>query len=496
MTVLEREMARESTTAASTPDPPIPAARSFVREQSGCFGGKSINYRAVARETYIRDQHGQPVASFFTTAYLKMGADPAAARPIAFVFNGGPGSSSQWLHMGAFGPRRVVVPSEPEGAGAPPYAIVDNDESVLSASDLVFIDALGTGYSRTLSGKEPKDYWGLREDACAVADFIVAWLDEQRRWNSPKYLIGESYGTTRACLVADLLDRRQVGLNGIVLISAVLDYQCSRQRPGDSGILSYVSFLPTYAAAAWYHHKIERDGRTLDGFLAEARAFASTEYAQALIANRRLDGAARARTIERIAAYTGLTRSYIDQSNLRIPVSRLFKELLRDRGLVLGRLDARYTGVEPECAGETCESDPSLDAIASAFTTAINTHLGELGVRMEQPYEPMTSKILDVWNWLMEDKTPNGGGYINVVPQLGRVMRHNPRLHVLAACGYYDLATPFFGAENALSQDGLVPERISYTYYEAGHMIFLHEPSRVRLLGNVRSFIEASTTAG
>ena len=459
----------------------------FTRELSGDFNGEGIRYRAVAGETYIRDETFTPIASFFTVGYLKLGGESAAQRPVAFVFNGGPGSSAQWLHMGGLGPKRVDVPSEASNAGAPPYVIVDNPFSVLDKSDLVFVDPIGTGYSRTLGDKDPKDYWGLLEDARSVADFIQTWLTEHGRWNSPKYLIGESYGTTRASLVADILNSRYIALNGIVLIAAVLDYQNSRSHAGDGGILSYASFLPTYAAIAWYHGKNEREGRTLEALLDDVRTFARTEYALGLIANERLSKHDRARLVARIASYTGLRESYVEQSKLRIPVNRFFKELLRDRALVIGRLDGRYTGVESENAGEAAESDPTFDAIGSAFTSALQAQLRDLGVRMQVPYVPM--KEMKSWNWLLDEKTPNGGGYVNVVPYLGRAMRRNKDLRVHVASGYYDLATPFFGAENALSQDGVVHERITYTYYPVGHMIFLHEPSRVQFLSDVGQFL-------
>lgn len=472
---------------------PIPFSEplSFTRKLSGKFNGASVSYSAVAGETYIYDERAMPVASVFTTSYLKASVENISARPVTFIFNGGPGSSAQWLHVGAFGPRRVVVPSEPDNAGAPPYSIVDNALSILDVSDLVFIDPIGTGYSRTLGGKDPKDYWGLLEDARSVAEFIQTWVSDHQRWNSPKYLAGESYGTTRACLLADILSNRCIALNGIVLIAPVLDYQNSRPRLGDGGVLSYASFLPTYAATAWYHGKVKREGRTLDAFLDEARIFARTDYAQALIANdHRLSPGQRAQIVSRIAAYTGLKESYVDQSKLRIPVGRFFKELLRDQDLVIGRLDGRYTAIESESAGETAESDPAFVAVGTAFTSAIHVQLNDLGVRMGRPYVPKTS-LKDSWNWLLQEKAPNGGGYINVVPYLARSMRHNKDLRVLVASGYYDLATPFFGAENALSQDGLAHERIAYAYYEVGHMIFLHEPSRVRFLGDVRQFIQA-----
>jgi carboxypeptidase C (cathepsin A) len=467
---------------------------SFSAELSGDFNGETIRYRAIASETFIRDKKGTPMASFFSVAYLSADAEAPSSRPVTFVFNGGPGSSAQWLHMGALGPKRVAIPDEPNNIGAPPYSIVENAFSILDVSDLVFIDPIGTGYSRTLGAEDPKHYWGLLEDARSIADFIQTWITHNRRWNSAKYLAAESYGTVRACLLAEILSDRYISLNGIVLIAAVLDYQNSRPRPGDGGILSYASFLPTYAATAWYHQRVSREGKSLGSFLTEVCSFARREYAQALIANyHRLDTQERAAITARLATYTGLSESYIAQSKLRIPVNRFFKELLRDKGLVIGRLDGRYTAVEPESAGESAESDPTFDAIGGAFTSAIHAQLNDLGVRMEQPYLSMAD-IDSSWNWLLQDRPLSGGSYINVVPHLGRAMRRNKDLRTLVASGYYDLATPYFGAENALSQDGVPHERIAFTYYEVGHMIFLHGPSRERLLADVRKFIQMGNT--
>lgn len=487
---------RDDKGAAPTDPGPntLPGPRSFRKEFAGHFNGADIHYQAIAAETYIRDEKGEPVACFFTVAYLRSGIGEASSRPVAFVFNGGPGSSAQWLHMGALGPRRVEVPSDASNAGAAPYPIVDNPLSVLDACDLVFIDPIGTGYSRALAPKEDKDYWRIGDDARAIARFIETWISEQQRWNSPKYLIGESYGTARASLMADILLERHIALNGIVLISPVLDYQNSRPRAGDGGVLAYASFLPTYAAAAWHHGKVRREGRTLESFLDEVRLFARTRYALALIANNRLPAGERHQVAEEVAAFTGLDQSYVEQSKLRVPVDRFFKQLLRDRGLTLGRLDARYTSSEPECAGENADSDPTFDAIGAAFTAAMNAHLADLGVSMPRPYEAMADSILKSWNWLLEEKYPSGGGFLNVVPRLGRAMRRNQEMRVLAAMGYFDLATPFFGAENALTQFDLVQERIACTYFEVGHMIFVHEPSRVRLLNEVHRFVRCSTS--
>jgi carboxypeptidase C (cathepsin A) len=471
----------------------VPEPREFVTEHSARFNGTLVTFRARAGETFVRDEEGKPVASFFNVAYTKKDASAAdpATRPVSFIYNGGPGSASLWLHMGVFGPRRVVVPNDPSDDGAPPYDVVDNPSTLLDVSDLVFIDPVGTGYSRALGGTDPKKFWGVMEDARSVADFIQTWVTENGRWNSPKYIIGESYGTARSAVVSDELSRRDISVNGIVLISTVLDYQNSRFQ--DGAIMGYVSFLPTYAATAWYHQKLPNRPPDLAAFLDEVREFSRNEYALALIAGNRLSVEERGRVLDKLSRYTGLDREYLDQANLRVPVSRFFKQLLRDEKKVIGRLDGRYLGIEPDVVAETYESDPTSDSTGSAFTAAINSHLASfLDVKMDRPYVTSSRDAATNWNWLVSERAPNGGRFINLVPSLGRAMRHNEDLRVLVACGYYDFATPFFGAENALSEEGIVPERIRFTYYRAGHMMYLDSESREELLKNVHAFITGS----
>jgi carboxypeptidase C (cathepsin A) len=436
----------------------------------------------------VRDSEGKPVASFFTWTYTKTGVEDASRRPVTFLYNGGPGSASLWLHMGAFGPRRVALPSEPTDDGAPPYPIVDNEQTLLDLSDLVFIDPVGTGFSHALEGTDPKKFWGVHEDARSIADFLQTWITDNGRWNSPKFLIGESYGTLRSAVLSDELSRRDISVNGIVLVSTVLDYQNSRF--GDGGIMAYVSFLPTYAATAWYHEKIPNRPQEIGPFLDEVRHFARRDYALALIAGNRLPPEERREVLRKLSSYTGLDEDYLDKANLRVPVFRFFKELLRDERAVVGRLDGRYVGIEPDVVAETYESDPTSNSIGSGFTSAIQSHMKDyFGVVMERPYLTSGREASRNWNWLTTERAPNGGRYFNAVPYLGRAMRRNKDLRVLVACGYYDFATPFFGAENALAEEGIVPERISFRYYEAGHMMYLHDGSREHLLADVREFI-------
>ncbi len=479
---------------AQAPDEPkgaesVPEPKEFITEHSAPFNGTLVAFHARAGETYVRDQEGKPVASFFNIAYIMKDVADESKRPVSFIYNGGPGSASLWLHMGIFGPRRVVVPNEPTDDGAPPYRVVDNPTTLLDVSDIVFIDPVGTGYSRALGGTDPKKFWGVMEDARSIADFIQAWITENDRWNSPRYIIGESYGTARSAVVSDELSRRDISVNGIVLISTVLDYQNSRFQNG--AIMAYVSFLPTYAATAWYHRKLASRPEELAPFLDEVREFSRGEYARGLIAGNRLPDDERRRVLEKLSRYTGLDEDYLDKANLRVPVFRFFKQLLRDERRVVGRLDGRYLGIEPDVLADTYESDPTSDSIGSAFTAAINSHLADfLHVKMERRYVTSSREAATSWAWLVSDRAPNGGQFVNLVPNLGRAMRRNKDLRVLVACGYYDFATPFFGAENALSEEGIVPERIHFTYYQAGHMMYLDETSRTELLKDVHTFIE------
>jgi carboxypeptidase C (cathepsin A) len=474
-------------------NPDVDEPTRFVAEKSGRFGGTSVDYMAVAGDTFIRGKDGKPVATYFTTSYLKKDVDDPAERPVTFVFNGGPGSASMWLHMGVFGPRRVVVPSDPADDGAPPYTVIPNPETILDVTDLVFIDPVGTGYSRALEDENPGNHWGVKEDAKSVSRFIQQWVEDNNRWNSPKFLAGESYGTVRASVMADeLTNNHNIGLNGIILISAVLDYHNSRIQ--DGSVMSYVSFLPSYAATAWYHDKVPNKPADLNAFLAEVRDFARNEYATALIEGNRMNPERKAAIIDKLHAYTGLKKSYLKATNMRIHVFRFFKELLRDEGKVVGRLDSRYLGEEPDSAGEFFKGDPFSYSSGNAFTVAINDHLKNfIGVTLNNRDYNLSARGEPGWKWnwnIWGKNVPNGGRMVNVIPNLGKAMRRNKDMHVLVTSGYYDFATPFFGAENALAEVDIVQDRVHYTYYEAGHMMYVHEPSRQKFLTDIRTFIE------
>ena len=419
------------------------------------------------------------------TAYVKDGGEPG--RPVTFLFNGGPGSGSLWLHMGAFGPKRVAIPSDARDDGAPPYPIVDNPDSLLDVTDIVFIDPVGTGFSHALGKTEAKDYWGVTKDAKSIAEFIRLWLGENGRWNAPKYLGGESYGTTRSAAVANELEGsyNDVALNGIILISTILDFGAQAEVPGNE--MAYIVNMPTMAATAWYHNKIVDRPADLAAFVAEARSFASGEYLSALIKGRALPVGERAAVRARLARFSGLSEAYLDRADLRVLPARFYKELLRDRGQTVGRLDSRYLGIDADSAGENADNDPSFYGIDGAYTAAFNAYARTtLNFKTERQY--VTIGGVRDWDWKMSG---DGQFYFNVAPYLATALRENSGLKIFVAQGYYDFATPFFGAEYALSRSGIATERIAFHYYDAGHMMYVRDDDRAKLSRDVRAFIRA-----
>ena len=463
----------------------------FVKSFSGRFNDERISYTVTAGETFLKDGKGEPTASIFTVAYTKDDLIDPTTRPVTFVFNGGPGSASLWLHMGVFGPKRVVVPSDGLDAGAAPYVIEDNPFSVLDVTDMVFIDPVGTGYSRTLGDTKGKEFWGLREDAKSIAEFIRLYLTKNGRWNSPKFVAGESYGTTRAAQLVNELQRTFTGiaLNGVIMISAILDFHTAKFAMGNP--LPYVSFLPTYAATAWYHDRVDNKPERLEDFIEEARDFALNEYAAALLKGSRLTATERENIVRKLARFTGLSETYIRQTQLRIGDFRFMKQLLRDRGLTVGRFDSRYTGEDFDDAGEFFDNDSSAYGVDAAFVAAVNDYLTRvLDVEFEQRYKILDSEPGRNWNWSTGDS--GWPSYVNVAPHLGRGMRENKDLRAFFANGYFDLATPFFATENSVAANGIDPGRVVMEYYEAGHMMYTHAPSLEKLAGDVRKFISAS----
>ena len=475
--------------AKEAADPSIPPPVVSVTRHTGSFGGQSIAYRAVAGETYLKDKDGKPTAAIFSTAYLKEGADPAT-RPVTFLFNGGPGSGSLWLHMGAFGPKRVAIPSDAKDDGAPPYPIVDNPASLLDATDIVFIDPVGTGFSRALGKTEAKEYWGVTKDARSISQFIRIWLRDNGRWNSPKFLGGESYGTTRSAAVEHELEGQynDVALNGIILISTILDFGAQAETPGNE--MAYVVNLPSMAAVSLYHGKAPADAGDVASWVEQARQFAAGPYLVALAKGSKLQGDERAAIRRQLARFTGLSEAYLDNADLRILPGRFYKELLRDRGLTIGRLDARYTGKDLDNAGETPDNDPSFYGIDGGYTAAANAYIRDV-LKFSPDREYATIGEVKDWDWKLGGDDGDDQFYLNVAPYIGQALRENSGLKIFVAQGYYDFATPFFGAEYALSRTGIPADRVSFHYYGAGHMMYVRQDDLTQLSNDIRAFIRS-----
>ena len=477
---------------AAKEKPEIPEAQAFTSDHSLKLNGQTIKYKTVASETYLRDKKDEPTASIFSVAYVRDGDSDARQRPVTFVFNGGPGSASLWLHMGAFGPKQVITPSDASGVGAPPYTIRDNQNSLLDVTDMVFIDPVGTGYSRPLGDNDGKEFYGVNEDAESIAEFIRIWITENGRWNSPKYLAGESYGTTRAAALTEKLQGgwNGIGLNGVILISAILDFQTGEFAPGND--TAHISYFPSEAAIAWYHGKVDKTkwNGDFDAFVNAARTYAIDTLAPALIRGNTLGATQEAVVASEMSAYLGVSAEWIRQAKLRVDPTRFRKELLRREGYSIGRFDGRYKGVDSEGTADSPENDPSGYGMDVAYVAAINDYLTrELKIDFTRPYKVLTGEPGSKWNWSTNDS--GWPEYVNVTPWLGKGMRENPQMKVLLASGWYDLATPFFGAEMALFKNGVVLDRVEFDYYDAGHMMYLSEPEGAKLSNDVRAFIRA-----
>lgn len=463
---------------------PAPEEKSWTTKHTVRIAGRDVAYTATAGTMLLKEEDGTPKVSVFYVAYTKDGEDPAK-RPVTFSFNGGPGSSSVWLHLGLFGPKRVDL--GPEGFARPDEArFVANEFSLLDVSDFVFIDPVTTGYTRAVPGVEDRQYHGVREDIEAVGEFVRLWTSRAERWASPKFLAGESYGTTRAAGLVDWLqDRHGMYFDGVLLISAVLNFQTGDFHFGND--LPFVTFLPTYAATAWYHRKLapELQQAGLEAVVAEARAFAEGEYQVALAKGSRLTADDRAAVAARLARLTGLAADEILRRELRIHDDWFYGELRRDERLRVGRLDSRFT-VRDAGAGEGFGSDPSYSAIQGPYTAALNDYLRrELDVEIDYPYEILTGRV---WPWSYKEFQNR---YVDVAENLRQAMRKNPALEVFVANGYYDVATPFFATEytfGGLDYLGDLNARVKMAYYEAGHMMYVHRGELAQLRDDLVAF--------
>lgn len=469
-----------------------PKEQSSVTDHTARIGGQPLSYKATASTTILKNDKDEPTAMIFSVAYTKNEVKDENQRPIAFLYNGGPGSASVWLHMGAFGPRRVVTPNA-ESSPPPPYKVEDNANSLLDKTDLVFIDPVGTGYSHAVGKAQDKDFWGVDSDVKSIAQFINIYVTRNNRWNSPKFLIGESYGTFRsAALGAYLQSSDGMYLNGIVLISTVLDLGTLSFNPGED--LPYVFYLPSYAATAWYHKVLEDRPPDLNAFLDQARQFASTEYAAALMKGSKLSAQEKSQVVKKLARFTGLSEDYLEKADLRVNLSQFMAELQRSRGLTTGRLDARFSGPQTDLLAEFAAYDPLETATMGPFTATFNGYVREeLKFSQDRKYEVLNEGANRQWDWKHHSGENDGfPGSPNVEGDLQQALVSNPHLRVQVENGFFDLATPFLATEYTMDHLEL-PENlrgnIQLEYYEAGHMMYLRDDSLAKLKGNIASFI-------
>jgi carboxypeptidase C (cathepsin A) len=451
--------------------------------------GRDIKYTATAGTLPIRLDDGKVAARMFFVAYTKDGEN-VKTRPLAFLYNGGPGAATIWLHMGSFAPKHVQLADE-GFQPAPPYRLVDNEQSLIDVTDLVFVDAIDTGFSRVVGDTDNRQFHGVRGDLRAFGEFINEYLKTYSRFASPKYLIGESYGTIRSAgLAQELQNRHGIELNGIVLVSSLLSYLTL--SPSDQNVVAYAAHIQTYTATAWYHKKLPADLGDLKQAVDAARQFAFGDYLVALARGNRLSAAERTSIAQKLARLTGLSVDYVQRANLRIDPGRFRKELLRDRRLVVGRLDSRFTSVEGDAAGETDEFDLSNSALQGPYTALFQDYLKN-ELKWESDLHYPTSGNVRPWNW---DEFQNR--YMDMTEPLRSAMSHNPFLKIFVAQGYYDMATVMGGMEFNFAQlgfDKTFTDRVSFSYYEAGHMIYIRPSAHKALKQDIVRFLQGTSTA-
>jgi carboxypeptidase C (cathepsin A) len=478
--------------------------------------GRTLNYKAITGYLLLRDTKegshpaeesekgaekqsaraqldpakGKPKADIFFVAYILNGVTDTSTRPVTFAFNGGPGSASVWLHVGGLGPRRVLLSDRGE-ALPPPVKFVDNESTWLDKSDLVFIDPVSTGYSRPVPGEDAKQFHGYRQDIATVGDFIRLWTTRYERWSSPKIIAGESYGTTRAAGLSDYLqDRYGMYVSGIVLISSALNFQTIDFESGND--VPYPLYLPTYAASAWYHNKLSADllRLPLREVLNEAESFATSDYLLALSRGDALPKLEQDRVANQLARFTGLDAGYLKQLALRESDNRFLNDLLKDENRSIGRFDSRFTGIRVHPATDRQDFDPSAEAVNGPFTSAFNDYVRrDLRFESDLPYET----IAEVNPWTLAENK-----YLDVASNLKEAMSRNPYLKVWVCCSYFDLATPYFAAENVvhgMNLDATIRNNIELTFYESGHMVYIDRTSREKFKGDFDAFIARALTA-
>lgn len=477
------------------PDKPIPEAKLWTKRNQIRIGGKAVDYEATTGTLMMKNDKDEPIALFGFTSYVRQGQD-SRTRPIVFAYNGGPGSASAWLHMGILGPRRAVIEDLASNTRGP-FQLVDNEYSLLDSADVVLIDPVGTGFSRPVGKAEGKQFWGVDNDIKSVSDFIVRYLGEYRRWASPKFVLGESYGGIRTGGVTyDLLTRHNVALNGIILVSPYFDY-----LTGTAGLNSDAgdaNFLSTYAATAWYHKALNPRPPELVPFLREVEQWIDSVYVPVLYKGARATPEERQAALDGLARYTGVSAAYWDAANLRMDESHFLQELMRVQGVTLGRIDSRFSAGMPSRILETTAFDPYASAVAPAIVATYNDYARrELGVVTDQKYELSAGLWRD---WDQNHVQPDSNGrkipYPNVLPDLSYAMTMNPKMKVLVQQGYFDLACPYGTVKHAIDHLTITPElrrNVQIEYYEAGHMMYVHQASMGKFSDTTRAFIDQNS---
>ena len=465
-------------------EPPV------VTRHSARVGGRTLNYSVTTGFMPIKNAvSGDTEARMFYMAYTLDGVTEPKTRPLMFSFNGGPGSASVWLHLGALGPRRVRMMDDGM-MPPPPYEMVDNDQSWLDQADMVFIDPVGTGYSRATKPELASKFFGVNGDIDSVGEFIRMYLGRNERWASPLFLVGESYGTTRAAGLSNHLFERGIGLNGIILVSTVLNFQSIRFA--DNNDLPLVLIFPSYTATAWYHKRLpaEMQRKSLREVLRESEDFSANVYGPALLRIDRLSVSERQSLLDRFVALSGLNRSFVEHNNFRVELGEFNKELLRDQRRTTGRLDSRFVGYDRDSAGDGVDFDPSMTAIRTPYTAVFNDYVRrQLNYKSDVEYYILGGGITGPWNW----NTNNA--YADTSQALSSAMRKNPYMKVFVASGYYDMATPYFAAEYTVSSLNLDPQlrqNFSFGYYEAGHMMYIEKNSLKKLKDDVSGFMQGA----
>jgi carboxypeptidase C (cathepsin A) len=476
-------------TESAKPDTtkPLVEEKPVVTKHEMHLNGRTLNYTATTGMMPIKNQQGEIEANLFYVAYSLDGVSDLTKRPLMFSFNGGPGSASVWLHMGCIGPKRVKM-NDDGGLPAAPYQLVDNDQTWLDQTDLVFIDPVGTGYSRAANETLRHHFNGLQGDIQSVGEFIRLYLTRNERWSSPLFLVGESYGTTRATSLSGYLIDQGIAFNGVALLSTVLNFETILFQRGND--LPYMLYLPSYAATAFYHKKLAPDlQKNLETTLKEVEKWANSGYNEALAKGDELTDAEYKATVAKFARYTGLDPKYVDNSSLRVELMHFLRELLRDRKTMAGRLDSRLIGPAPVNAGETGDFDPSMSDIRPPYTAMFNQYVSrELGYKTDATYYVLGGGILP-WDY----GTQNENRYVDVSEALRSAFAKNPHMKVFVGCGYYDMATPYFAAQYTFSHMGLQPsarKNVTFQYYNAGHMFYIDVPSHKKLKGDISQFMK------